>query len=64
MAAHPPIHPVRCVPPGELESDEERAVYELVTRHFLACCAKDAKGNQTRIKVQIPQGGEVRSGLG
>lgn len=59
VLAHPPIHPVRAVELAELESDDERGVYELVTRHFLACCAKDAKGNQTKIKIQIPNGGEA-----
>lgn len=50
---------------ADLESDEERAIYELVTRHFIACCYKDAKGSLTTLKVQVPmRGGEVgRLGL-
>jgi len=28
-------------------------VYELVARHFLACVAKDAIGNETKIEVKI-----------
>eukprot|EP01036_Dinobryon_divergens_P030670 gene30670-39948_t len=62
--AHPPIHPVKAVELADLESDEERGVYELITRHFLACCAQDAKGNQTKIKVEIPLGGERFSATG
>ena len=46
--AHPPIHPVNCVAPTQL-SDEERRVYEFVTRRFLACCSEDAKGEATDI---------------
>ena len=60
FAAHPPIHPVKAVELADLENDEERGVYELITRHFLACCAQDAKGSQTKIKVEIPLGGEVK----
>ena len=50
---------MKAVELADLESDEERGVYELITRHFLACCAQDAKGSQTKIKVEIPLGGEV-----
>jgi DNA topoisomerase-3 len=28
-------------------------LYELVTRHFLACCAPDATGKQTTLRVQM-----------
>lgn len=44
--AHPPIHPTKFLPPGEGEGDE-RALYELIARHFLACCSNDAQGHQT-----------------
>ena len=44
--AHPPIHPVKAVTLEELQSADERNIYELVTRHFLACCAQDALGHQ------------------
>ena len=27
-----------------MPNEEERKVYELVVRHFLACCSKDATG--------------------
>lgn len=45
--AHPPIHPVR-LPPGQL-APELWAVYELVSRHFLASVSKDAIGHETTV---------------
>ncbi|KAK6461481.1 DNA topoisomerase [Scheffersomyces coipomensis] len=44
--AHPPIHPVNYVNINELAADEKK-VYEYVVRRFLACCCKDAVGQQT-----------------
>ena len=35
--AHPPIHPTKHA--ANLQGDEQR-VYELVVRHFLACCSQ------------------------
>jgi DNA topoisomerase IA len=46
--AHPPIHPTRNVELNDLEDPDEKKIYELVTIHFLACCAQDAKG-QTKL---------------
>lgn len=51
--AHPPIHPTKSVPLTSLDNPNERAIYELVTRHFLACCSKDAKGDQTNVRIQF-----------
>lgn len=31
----------------------QQRVYELIVRHFLACCAKDAKGQETKVKIDI-----------
>ena len=50
--AHPPIHPVNYVHPGSLSSENERRVYEFVTRRFLACCSEDARGEATDIDIQ------------
>lgn len=50
--AHPPIHPTKLPPAGSLEPDEQR-VYELVARHFLACCSKDAVGQLTTVRINI-----------
>ncbi|KAI7367617.1 DNA topoisomerase III [Hortaea werneckii] len=48
--AHPPIHPVNFVSPGQL-SFEEQKVHEFVVRRFLACCSEDAKGSKTEISI-------------
>ncbi|CAM9368812.1 unnamed protein product, partial [Ectocarpus fasciculatus] len=51
--AHPPIHPTQSVALADFDDPKERAIYELVTRHFLACCAKDARGDQTTVRIQF-----------
>lgn len=48
--AHPPIHPTAHV--NNLSGDDQR-VYELVTRRFLACCSKNAKGLETTVEIEI-----------
>ncbi|KAF9896411.1 DNA topoisomerase, partial [Lobosporangium transversale] len=48
--AHPPIHPVMHT--ENLDGNEKR-VFEFITRRFLACCAEDAKGDQTDIEATI-----------
>lgn len=55
--AHPPIHPAKCVDPAGLPDTDERALYELVAMHFLACCATDAVGSQTTVSICIPAEG-------
>lgn len=64
--AHPPIHPTKKVELNELGSDDERKIYELVTRHFLACCSQDGKGSLTTITARIPDTpiGEVFTATG
>lgn len=49
--AHPPIHPVNYVAPSSL-ADDNRRVYEFVTRRFLACCSEDAKGESTTVEIE------------
>ena len=49
--AHPPIHPVNYVNPGTLSQDEKK-VYEFVTRRFLACCSEDARGEATDVEIE------------
>lgn len=56
--AHPPIHPTKCVETNTL-TDDERKIYDLVTRHFLACCGIDAKGSQTEICIAVPASAPV-----
>jgi len=62
--AHPPIHPVMMVRKDDpsLTNDEWR-VYELVTRHFLACCSKDANGYETVVNIEIGKEGFHAKGL-
>jgi DNA topoisomerase-3 len=50
--AHPPIHPVTYCAPGGLANDEERRVYEFITRRFLACCSEDAQGTARDVEIQ------------
>eukprot|EP01071_Lankesteria_metandrocarpae_P009818 Lankesteria_metandrocarpae@DN5251_c0_g1_i4.p2 len=55
--AHPPIHPVKGAAKENFQKEEEYKLYELVTRHFLACCSADAVGQQTVVRVAV--GGEL-----
>lgn len=48
--AHPPIHPITYAAPTALNVDE-RKVYELVTRRFLACCSEDARGVASDVEI-------------
>lgn len=48
--AHPPIHPTAHA--SNLNGDEKR-VYELITRRFLACCSKNATGSLTTVDITI-----------
>ncbi|CAG9320761.1 unnamed protein product [Blepharisma stoltei] len=54
--SHPPIHPVKLATRQDLNGKEWQ-IYELVTRHFLACCSLDAKGFETVVIAQM--GGET-----
>jgi DNA topoisomerase-3 len=45
----------------ELGFDEWR-VYELISRHFLACISKDAIGSETKVDVAL--GGELFTAKG
>jgi DNA topoisomerase-3 len=58
--AHPPIHPVKL--PQGLTPDEFK-VYNLIARHFLACCSKDAVGEQTRVEAQVGEESFNASGI-
>ena len=54
--AHPPIYPTKHAPANKLDARESR-LYELVCRHFLACCSVDAKVASTKATLSV--GGEV-----
>ncbi|KAG9343025.1 hypothetical protein JZ751_015243 [Albula glossodonta] len=48
--AHPPIHPTKYT--NSLQGNERR-LYEFIVRHFLACCSKDAQGQETTVDIEI-----------
>ncbi len=48
--AHPPIHPK--IFDASLAGEEKR-VFDLVARHFLACCSRDAIGHRTVTTIEI-----------
>ncbi|GFT86693.1 DNA topoisomerase 3-alpha [Trichonephila clavipes] len=48
--AHPPIHPTKYV---DTLQGKDKAVYELIVRHFLACVSKDAEGRETTVEIDI-----------
>ncbi|CAB3368498.1 Hypothetical predicted protein [Cloeon dipterum] len=48
--AHPPIHPTKYS--NSLQGNDKK-VYELIVRHFLACVSKDAKGHETKVFISI-----------
>jgi DNA topoisomerase-3 len=49
--AHPPIHPTKAQ--NDSFTQEEKKIYELVVRRFLACCSDDAKGFLSKIAVSM-----------
>jgi DNA topoisomerase III len=53
--AHPPIHPLKCLLRGDpdLGSENHWKVYELIVRHFLGCCHRDARGSSTSVTVAM-----------
>ncbi len=56
--AHPPIHPTKSVELTDLTDREEKSLYELISRHFFACCAQDAQGEQTNLNIEVGAGKE------
>ena len=44
------------------QGDEQR-LYELIVRHFLACCSQDAQGQETTVEIDIAQERFVAHGL-
>ncbi|GMR41852.1 hypothetical protein PMAYCL1PPCAC_12047 [Pristionchus mayeri] len=60
--AHPPIHPLKHATQANLQPREWQ-VYELVVRHFLACCSWDAKGQETKVTLMVGEEKFVATGL-
>lgn len=51
--AHPPITPCKAVDPSSIANPQQRRVYELVVKHYLACCSRDALGRETQLVVRM-----------
>ncbi|XP_047505100.1 DNA topoisomerase 3-alpha isoform X6 [Pieris napi] len=58
--AHPPIHPTKYT--NNLSGNELR-LYEFIVRSFLACCSKDAQGQETTATINIANEVFSTSGL-
>ena len=50
--AHSPIHPVKKANEGDLQPKEWK-IYDLISRHFLACCSKDATGEESEVIADV-----------
>lgn len=50
--AHPPIHPTAHV--SDLTGDDKK-VYDLVTRRFLACCSRNARGLESTVEIKMAE---------
>ncbi|KAJ2945974.1 hypothetical protein O0L34_g4893 [Tuta absoluta] len=48
--AHPPIHPTKYA--SNLTGNEKQ-LYEFIVRSFLACCSKDAQGQETSVSIEV-----------
>lgn len=51
--AHPPIHPTKSMELNQLKNDDERSLYELICRHFIASCSSDAQGSLTQLQIAL-----------
>ncbi|PSC67305.1 DNA topoisomerase 3-alpha [Micractinium conductrix] len=58
--AHPPIHPLKPYNGGDREKEQ---LFEFIVRHFLACCSRDAEGQETRVIIDIAGEGFTATGL-
>ncbi|KAM3961071.1 LOW QUALITY PROTEIN: topoisomerase 3-alpha [Aphomia sociella] len=58
--AHPPIHPTKYT--NSLSGNEQR-LYEFIVRSFLACCSKDAQGQETTVVIDVANEKFTASGL-
>lgn len=61
--AHPPITPCKAVDPNTIENPQQRKIYELVVKHYLACCSRDAVGRETTLTLSMASEEFVAKGL-
>lgn len=48
---------------ARLDKPEEAKLYELIVRHFLACCSEDAHGAETVVTIEIAEEKFTAKGL-
>lgn len=58
--AHPPIHPIKL---STTLSGDEKKIYELIVRHFLACVSRDAVGSETIVTIDVANEEFTANGL-
>lgn len=51
--AHPPITPCKAVDPATIPDRNQREIYTLIVKHYLACCSRDAIGKETTLTVRM-----------
>ena len=51
--AHPPITPCKAVDPNTINDYNQRQIYILIVKHYLACCSRDAIGKETKLTVRM-----------
>ena len=52
--SHPPIHPTKHPSSnGVVLEGKDKLIYEIITRHFLACCSDDGIGEETTVEIDI-----------
>ncbi|KAL9183480.1 hypothetical protein ACHAXT_004336 [Thalassiosira profunda] len=61
--AHPPITPAKACDPNSIADPTQRKIYELVVKHYLACCSRDAVGRETELTLKIASEEFVAKGL-
>jgi DNA topoisomerase-3 len=61
--AHPPITPCRAVDPQSIHDQKQRDIYTLIVKHYLACCSRDAIGQETTITVRMASEDFYATGL-
>lgn len=53
--AHPPIHPMKHTSGEPDWSHDKKALYELISRAFLATCSRSAVGKETKVIVEVAE---------
>lgn len=61
--AHPPITPCRAVDPSTISNTTQRDVYILIVKHYLACCSRDAIGQETTLTIRLASEDFFATGL-